>query len=232
MATDPYALGKLFHEAQCASTDRQSHFTLLGRQWIRLPGVYSPALGAATEFFSANLPYPRDGHFLEIGSGTGVTAVCAALRGCRRVTATDMTSSAVRNTTMNIKFHGVSATVNVLKSDLFDALSAAERYDLIYWNSNYIHAPATETYDGDMQRALFDPGYATHRRYLAQGPSRLGSQGRLLLGFSSLGDHAALHRLADDARLTVTTLCAKQSVIGGDLEIPIELQLLELTRAA
>ena len=104
--------------------DRQTEFALVGRRWTLLPGVFAPTYTPVTELFTAWIPYPVGGTLLEMGSGTGVTAVSAALAGCRRVTALDISAAAVENTRRNVERHGVADRVDVRQSDLFDALSA------------------------------------------------------------------------------------------------------------
>jgi release factor glutamine methyltransferase len=162
-----------------------------------------------------------------MGSGTGVTAVSAALAGCRRVTALDISSAAVENTRRNVVRHNVADRVDVRRSDLFDALSAGERFDLIYWNSNFVEAPKDFVNASDLHHAFFDPGYETHRRYLLQAPYHLSQRGRLLLGFSDLGSWEQLRTACDSAGLTAEVLHAQRC----QLETSIEFQLVELRPA-
>jgi release factor glutamine methyltransferase len=113
-----------------------TQFTLMGRDWDLLDGVFNPSYTPVTRLFSEHLPYPRDGSFLEMGCGAGVTAVVAALSGCRSVTALDISEAAVANTKLNAVRHGVADTVQVELNALFDALAPDERLDVIFWNSN------------------------------------------------------------------------------------------------
>ena len=136
-----FARGQQLFRRHLDDLGRQTEFELLGRRWTLLPDVFAPTYTPVTELFTAWIPYPVGGTLLEMGSGTGVTAVSAALVGCRRVTALDISSAAVENTRRNVERHGVADRVDVRHSDLFDALSAGERFDVIYWNSNFVEAP-------------------------------------------------------------------------------------------
>jgi release factor glutamine methyltransferase len=203
--------------------DRPTTFALLGREWTLLPEVFAPVYTPVTELFTSWIPYPAGGSFLEMGCGTGVTAVVAAQSGCRAVTAVDISEAGVENAKRNAHRHGVAATVRVLRSDLFDALDLGDRFDLIFWNSNFVEAPPG--YNATVfHHAFFDPGYATHRRYVEEAPCRLTPRGRLLLGFSDLGNRALLERFCADAGLRIETLAAETRTAG----ITIEFQLLEL----
>ncbi|ACU73333.1 methyltransferase small [Catenulispora acidiphila DSM 44928] len=205
--------------------DRSGQFDLLGRSWTLLPGVFAPVHTTSTALFSSWLPFPPGGAFLEIGSGAGVTAVTAALAGCAHVTAVDISPAAVANTAANARRHGVADRVRVLNSDLFEALDTGERYDAIYWNSNVIDAPPEFEYLEELRWAFFDRGYATHHRFLTQGPDLLRPGGRMFLGFNTLGNKERLRVMADELGLELATFRRRPGVLGG---IRVELSLLEV----
>ena len=222
-----FARGQQLFRRHLDDRGRQTEFELLGRRWTLLPNVFAPTYTPVTELFTSWIPYPVGGTLLEMGSGTGVTAVSAALAGCLRVTALDISSAAVQNTQRNAERHGVADRVDVRHSDLFDALSAGERFDLIYWNSNFVEAPSDFVNASDLHHAFFDPGYETHHRYLLQAPYHLSERGRLLLGFSELGSWEHLRTACDAAGLTAEVLRAQRC----QLETSIEFQLVELRPA-
>jgi release factor glutamine methyltransferase len=185
--------------------DQPTTFALHQREWDMLPGVFSPicspTTGVAMELLELDDPtlVRRTGSFLEIGCGAGLIAVSSALAGCDRVVALDINSVAVGNTVLNAKRHGVADRVRILRSDLFDALGPHERFDTIFWSSNYVLAPSDYEYQSMHERAYVDAGYATHRRFLAEAPRWLTATGSILLHFSSRGDLAALLRIAGDS---------------------------------
>jgi len=204
-------------------TSRPIDFTLLGRDWTLLDGVFSPIDTPVTELFTTWLPFPTTS-FLEMGCGAGVTAITAALDGCLAVTAADISPAAVANTRLNVERHGVSDQVRVVCSDMFDALAADDRYDMIFWNSNFVEAPADFVNESPLHHAFFDPAYQAHRAFLRQAPDHLTPGGRLLLGFSDLGNVERLKALCGESGLEMTCLRTQQR----NLEIPVEFQLLEL----
>ncbi|GAA4956860.1 methyltransferase [Actinoplanes utahensis] len=207
-------------------------FQLDGQEWDLLPGVFAPTHCVSTSFFTESVPFPVGGSFLEVGSGAGVTAVTAAARGCARVAATDISAAAVENTGRNAVRHGLSDVVEVYESDIFDGLKPDDRFDLIFWNSPFVDPgadagatvrPARDELREQLRQAVFDPGYRAHQRYFSEARGRLTEDGRLLLGFSGLGDHALLRRLATDAGYRISVLRT-----SGDLVRGVEYQLLEL----
>lgn len=224
-AGDAMAAGAALRQRHGTLEGRPDEFDLGGRTWTLLPGVFAPVHTMTTETFTRWLPYPEGGSFLEVGSGTGVTAVTAALSGCTRVAAVDISTAAVANTEANAVRHGVADRMRVLKSDLFDELEPGERFDVVYWNSNVIDAPLEFEYVDELQWAFFDRDYAAHRRYLTQGPELLTPGGRLFLGFNTLGN---LGRLTEIAGELGVELRAVQRLGGALSGIGVELSLLEV----
>lgn len=183
----------------------------------------APAGTAAGDGVTGDAP---SGSFLEVGSGTGVIAVRAALAGCT-VTAVDINPDAVRNTATNAALHGRSDQVRTLHSDLFSALGAEERFDTVFWSSNYVLAPGGFRYRSISERAYVDPGYAAHRRYLAEAPERVRPGGRALLHFSSRGNLTELCRIAAECGRSLTIRRFHPVREGADL---VDHMLLEITR--
>jgi release factor glutamine methyltransferase len=225
---DPAALARAHHlvRRNAADDDRPAEFDLLGRRWTLLADVFSPAITPVTEVFTGWLPFPTTS-FLEMGCGAGVTAVSAALAGCLAVTAVDITAAAVANTRRNAERHGVADRVRVVRSDMFAELAPDDRYDMIFWNSNFVEAPPDFVNATPLHHAMFDPAYRAHRAFVQDAPRHLAPGGRLLLGFSSLGSGGHLERLCAEAGLRAVRLRTERR----ELEVPIEFQLLELVPA-
>ncbi|MGV9267227.1 methyltransferase [Kitasatospora sp. NPDC003701] len=189
-----------------AGDDLPDTFTLLGREWSLHRGVWPSTLSAATEVMASMVPYPRDGSFLEVGCGTGVIAVTAALSGCASVTALDINEKAVANTVANAERHGVGDRVRVLHSDMYSALDPLSRFDTIFWNVPWTYVEDGFALSSDIHTAVFDPGYRGQARYLAGAHEHLTDGGRLLLGTAHLGDRERLDVLAGEAGLRIDML--------------------------
>jgi release factor glutamine methyltransferase len=213
--------------------NRPEVFALAGREWDLLDGVFSPD-GSATTAVAMELlgltgeagpAFQPRGTFLEVGPGTGVIAVSAALAGCRQVVATDISAAAVRNTAMNAERHGVADRLTSLSGDLFSAFGDGERFDTVYWHSNYVLAPPDYRYATDHERAYVDPGYRAHRRYLAEVSGLLAEGGTALLQFSQRGDLGLLLSLAEEYGRILRPLRRKDLHEGDET---IELVLYEI----
>ena len=73
---------------------------------------------------------------LEIGTGSGAIAVFAA-PNAQHVLATDISAAALANSEYNIKQFGLSEKIELLHSDLFKAIPAGAKFDVIYFNIIY-----------------------------------------------------------------------------------------------
>lgn len=222
-AREGIARGRQLLRRHVADPAPPDEFELLGRTWTLRPGVFAPIHTPVTALFTSWLRFAAGSRFLEMGCGTGVTAVCAALGGCT-VTALDVSHAAVANTRDNAGRHGVAGRVDVRHSDLFDALGPDERFDTIYWNSNFVLVPDEYEPASELEHAFFDPGYEAHRRFVAQGPRHLRRGGRLLLGFSDKGSWPQLRSACAAAGLVADVVRAQRV----ELEVAIEFQLVEL----
>ncbi|MFI8966902.1 methyltransferase [Streptomyces sp. NPDC053493] len=187
---------------QIRSPDRpaRSTFSLLDREWELLPEVFPPYTDPGPGLFASWVPYEKGDRFLEMGCGAGIAAVLAADAGCARVLAADINPAAVENTRRNAARHGVADRVTALASDLFDALDPAERFDVVFWNTPFIEAPEDRPYAGQIERAVFDPGYELVGRFFRDVVRHLADGGRVFLGTSeAMGNPDKMLRAAADA---------------------------------
>jgi release factor glutamine methyltransferase len=73
---------------------------------------------------------------LDLGTGSGLAAIAAALAGAGRVVATDINPAAVRSAGLNVKRHRLEDKVSVKEGDMFDPVRT-ERFDLVVCNPPY-----------------------------------------------------------------------------------------------
>ncbi|MBY4722228.1 MULTISPECIES: methyltransferase [Burkholderia] len=191
-----------------AEADGVVQYVCEGRNFAVHAGVFPPTHFQSTGIFTRHLPYRRGGSFLEIGCGAGVTSVVAALSGCARVVAADISEAAVRNTQENVRSHGVADRVSARHGDLFDVLEPGERFDQIYWNSNFVFVPEDYVFEQPIMQAFCDAGYLAHRRFLREASRHLTPDGELLIGFSSLGDERALAEMLAEHNYSSTIVAS------------------------
>lgn len=172
-------------------------FTFHGRRFVGYPDVYSPMIfGGANK--QADLIVYEGESFLELGCGTGIFSILAALDGAKRVVAIDINPAAVANTLENAKRHDVANTVTVLVGDLFHPLDDGQQFDVIFFNIPFCHKNCTAEELTMLGRSLYDPGHELLHRYFKEGKKHLADGGRLLLGYSTThGDIELMHQWAN-----------------------------------
>jgi release factor glutamine methyltransferase len=125
-----------------------------------------------------NLPDLEGKSVLDVGTGSGILAVYAAMNGASRVTAVDIDPAAVANTIENVQRHGFGNIVEVVQTNLFDGLT--RKYDLIVANLPIL---------GAVWNDLTGPVSKVYDRFLSEFDQYLEHpNGRVLMGFASFGD--------------------------------------------
>ncbi len=92
---------------------------------------------------------------LDIGCGSGVLAVAAALMGAQSANGIDISPAAVAITTANAQANGVASMVTVSNASLADIAQSGNVYDIVVAN---ILAPTLIELASDLVRVLADAG--------------------------------------------------------------------------
>ncbi|CAM4471560.1 methyltransferase [Nocardia ninae] len=176
-------------------------FVMHGLTWSSLPGVFPSTITSGTEVFS-HIVCPDPGEtFCEVGCGSGVISVMAAMQGKAQVTALDINPAAIDNCRVNAERHNVTHRMTCLVSDLFSEVPPSSSFDTIFWNVPWGLAEPSYQYVNDLERAVFDPGYSLQRRYMTEGRAFLRDGGQQLLGTTDIGDIELLNSIAAEADL-------------------------------
>jgi release factor glutamine methyltransferase len=176
-------------------------------------GVFSPTVFNDTFFYADSLPVPVGGSVLEVGCGTGFIALTVAKKGAGSVLATDINPSAVANCKANAEKHNLADVVTARISDVFSAVTAEERFDLIFWNWPYFAGQRNE--DNPLECSVFDPTYEGIGRYLRDARAHRSPQGRVMLSFSrEAGNLSLLEQRAREAGASLSAFRASDKSGG------------------
>ena len=141
----------------------------------------------ALEALAADGPAPFTPLVLDVGTGSGCIALAlAAENPFVQVVAVDIDEAAVEVARRNATRLGLEGRVEVLRSDLFAALAASRRFDVIVGNPPYVPAAEYEALEPNVReyeprRALHggDDGLAVYRRLIPAAAARLRPGGTL-----------------------------------------------------
>jgi release factor glutamine methyltransferase len=150
----------------------------------------------------------------DVGSGSGVLAICAAVRakGCR-VTAIDVSPAALEVARANAAEHGVADRIEFVEGDLLASLPADARFDSVVSNPPYVSESEWATLARDVRD--FEPraalvagprGTEVIERLVPQAAERLLSGGWLLTEISPMIEADVRRLIEDEPRFeSVTT---------------------------
>ena len=129
-----------------------------------------------------------DEFVLDMGTGSGINAILAALEG-GRVVAVDVSSVALDAARRNAERNAVADRVEVRASDVFDAVP--ERFDLIVFDPPYRWFAPRDA----LEAAMTDEGYGAMTRFFGEARTHLAPGGRMLVSFATSGDLGYLRSL-------------------------------------
>lgn len=145
----------------------------------------------------------------DIGTGSGVLAVCAAKHLPRaQVTAVDLSAEALRVARSNAAHLGMADRITFLQGDLFAPVPASQQFDFVVSNPPYVRSDEfpslpREVRDHEPRQALEagPTGTEVIARLVPQAAQRLVGGGYLLLEIGPGIAENALRLLADEPRL-------------------------------
>lgn len=144
---------------------------------------------------------------LEIGTGSGLVALCCLQAGARKVVATDINPMAVANAKYNARLLGVSERIEVrlvseTEPGAYAVVGDTERFDVIISNPPW--EDATPNTIGEY--ALYDSDFALMRSMLAGMRDHLKPDGKVLLAYGCVAAIKTTVELGGEFDLAVEIL--------------------------
>jgi len=157
--------------------------SILGKEFIITPGVFSPIGTLASEFLAKNLIVNEGEFVLDLGTGIGIQAIIAAQKA-KKVIATDVNPRAILCARENIKLNNLENKIEVKEGDLFQPVQH-EKFDLIIWSPPYLplepHCILEQSWCCGSNNELID-------KFLKEAQEYLTPSGRIEMVYSTLGN--------------------------------------------
>ncbi|MBU0636201.1 methyltransferase [Candidatus Micrarchaeota archaeon] len=123
-----------------------------------LESVYTPQEDSF--LLAEHVRIPTKATVLDLGCGTGIQGLNAALQGASRVVCTDINPMALKNAKQNASKNGFEKNFVFQESDLFSGLPPDEQFDCIIFNPPYVSSEKNkkwiETDGGKKGREVLD----------------------------------------------------------------------------
>ena len=174
----------------------------LDKEFLVYPNTFWP--------FADSLPLVRNFRVtpgesvLDVGTGSGVIGIFACYQGAGRVVGVDINPAAIQSATHNAEMHGFAGTMQLLQSNLFEALDG-EQFDVITANLPFRNKPAHDV----VALSQWDTDFKTNTRFFESVGRHLKPQGRIYFVQSNFGEIEAMQRLARAASLLTVELASE-----------------------
>jgi len=218
------SLGRL---KESSSEKEKYKVNVLGKSFIIHPNIFSPKYFSDTEYFAENISIKKGEKFLEIGCGSGIISIFAALNGASEITAIDISPYAVENTKENAKLYRLENKISIYEGDVYSPLSKTERFDTIFWNIPFMFTKRTDSIT-HLEKSVLNPNYDLVKKFLEGAKSHLLPKGKILMGFSkTYGNYPKLKAIVDNLNLKMTLIKSKKITYDPPINT-IELDLFEI----
>jgi release factor glutamine methyltransferase len=167
--------------------------------WVH-PQVLTPKYSKSALFYVDHWDVKKGMSVLDVGTGSGIMIMFAALAGAQNCIALDINKYACDVAKRNMKLNKVDGRVKVIQSDVYDALKD-EKFDRIVFNAPFWDRKADP--DFPLMFAFFDEGYKSTKRFLKEGSEYLNPNGKILLGFAGQDDVGLMEKHIKDANLKI-----------------------------
>lgn len=147
----------------------------------------------------------------DVGTGSGIIAVCAALKlPTARITAIDRSPAALAVARRNAETHKVADRIEFVQSDLFAGVPSDRRFDFIASNPPYVTTAEMAALDRDVRD--YEPhaaleagpkGTEVIERLVSQAAERLAPGGTLFIEISPQLNESVRTIIANDARFAL-----------------------------
>lgn len=181
--------------------------------------VYAPTAYSSV-LLARNMQVESADTVLDIGTGSGVYAIAAALLGARHVVAVDISATALETARHNAELNGVAERIDFRHGSMFTPIGADERFSLIVSNPPCLPDPGD--FDTVIPGTIMLSGRDGTRHatiLLEESPRYLLPGGAVLFVYPSTSNPRKIFGLLDQ-------LYTYQILV--EIEIPFYLHFLEL----
>ena len=161
---------------------------LAGFEYIVLPGVFQGSTD--TELFCDALKVNKRDEVWDIGTGTGLIAFTAKMKGAHYVLATDFNPYAINNVKKNAKI--LNLKIDIKKADIFGNIK--NKFDIITFNPPFTDNKIYSEHEIN----FWDYKHNSIRRFFKDIRNYLKENGKVFICWSSFGKVSVIKKIASE----------------------------------
>ena len=167
--------------------------------WVH-PQVISPKYSYAPQFIVDHWDIKKGMSVLDVGTGSGILAIFAALYGASKVVGVDINQYAVETAKKNVKLNQLNDRVEIVESDVY-ANVGNKLFDRVIFNAPYWNRKDDPNYQ--LTYGVYDLNYQSTKKFLNEAKKYLAPKGKILLGFARQDDIQLMEEIISDAGLKI-----------------------------
>lgn len=167
-------------------------FFFLGKEFAVFPDVYEPSEDSF--LLAESISVKKGALVLDLGTGTGIQGINAAMQGAKKAVCTDLSGEALKNAAHNAEKLGAESRFEFRKGSLFSCIKKNEKFDLIIFNPPYV-ASGKKAKFADLDGGK--KGRETLDKFLLGFPKHLEKNGACFFLQSSLNGESRTRKILE-----------------------------------
>jgi release factor glutamine methyltransferase len=163
-----------------------------GKELHVFRNVLDPTFGLSSKILLKSMKIKKNDIVLDMGTGCGVQAIFAALKGAKKVIGIDINKDAVKCAKYNVKKHILSKIVEIRYGNLFAPIQN-EKFDEIVANLPFRAKKANSIFE----LSIRDEKSKILKEFIKKVTDFLKPNGKIFLCYSNKGNTALLNKLLE-----------------------------------
>ncbi len=183
--------------------DSGKEIIYLGKKFIVYPNIFWPSEDSMP--LVENYVINPGEYVLDVCTGCGVIAVFSAYKGAKKVVAVDINPDSVKTARENARRHGFSKIIDVKLSNMFEAISEEEKFDVVTANLPFRNKKASDL----VEASQWDTSLQANKHFFANVGKYLKLNGRIYIAQANYGAVEEIKQFANKSGFSIKKIGEK-----------------------